>query len=550
MNTDVSRREFLRRAGIAGLGLAGSANLGVAPRVRAAPAAPAPGDPVTGPLADIYGRIGQPRGLMLSFTSDNVASERTVTWLTSGEAALGSRVQFGVVPSDKRKINLKHFLTREAEGSSELAPRGQFDEDTNSVTEIEGDVEVRVHRATMTGLDEGERIAYRVGGSDAWSDVRVFEPAPRRGESFRFTHLGDHGTRAASRRNTAAVLARRPDFHVIAGDVSYANGWQPGWDRWANEIEPLTGSVPLVPSPGNHEAKDFYGETYRKRFTHPNQGHSWFAFDYHNVHILSTSAGAFLAGQEPATARDFLLDELVGMEIDLAEAAARRAAGEIDFIVVTQHFPLFTNHRTRGPFSPEYVLTEEQILQRYQVDLVAVGHDHMYQRSAAMAYGAPTGDHGGALGYVQVDAGGGGISLYEFTPADFGEIGSDPENAYMQWGSWLEAWAREFSFVEYEVAGPVITGRAFGFADVEGQNDIPQDPATYDQQLVPVDPDSVDPNLAPRQIDEFTLRRKPESVVRTAALPPRAAAEVLRGLPEAKGILVPNLADDCTRHHH
>src|SRR5688572_32663646 len=99
MNTDVSRREFLRRAGIAGLGLAGSANLGVAPRVRAAPAAPAPGDPVTGPLADIYGRIGQPRGLMLSFTSDNVASERTVTWLTSGEAA---------VRSEEHSLNSSH----------------------------------------------------------------------------------------------------------------------------------------------------------------------------------------------------------------------------------------------------------------------------------------------------------------------------------------------------------------------------------------------------------------------------------------------------------
>ena len=525
-------------------------------RLQASVGGPAAGDPVTGPLADIYGRIGQPRGLTLSFASDNVTSERTVTWLTSGEIDLGSRVQFGVMPSShkggksKKEKKLDRFLTREVDGSSELAPRGLFNEDDNTVSEIEGDVDVRVHRATMTGLEEGERIAYRVGGPDAWSGVRVFDPAPRRGEGFRFTHFGDHGTRVASRRNSAAVLARRPDFHLISGDLTYANGWQPGWDRWANEIEPLTGSVPLVLSPGNHEAKDFYGETYRKRFTRANQGHSWYAFDYHNVHIVSTSAGAFLASQEPATARDFVLDELVGMEIDLAEAAARRAAGEIDFIVVTQHFPLYTNHRTRGPFSPQYVVAEEHILQRYQVDLVAVGHDHMYQRSASMVYGMPTGEDGGGIGYVQVDAGGGGTSLYEFTPADFGEIGSDPENQPMQWGPWLEAWAREFSFVEYEVAGPVITGRAFGFADVEGQNDIPQDPATYDQELVPVDPDGVDPDLEPRQIDEFTLVRKPDAVVRTAAQSPRSPDAVLRGLPEAKGILVPNLADDCTRHHH
>jgi hypothetical protein len=167
-----------------------------------------------------------------------------------------------------------------------------------------------------------------------------------------------------------------------------------------------------------------------------------------------------------------------------------------------------------------------------------------------MAYGLPTGSEGGGLGYVQVDAGGGGASLYEFTPADLGELGSDPENPPMQWGSWLEAWAREFSFVEYEVDGPRITGRTFGWADVDGQNDIPHDPATYDAALVPVDPDGVDPTLAPRQIDEFTLVRKPAAVVLAAALPPRSASQVLLGVPEADGILVPNLADDCTRHEH
>lgn len=244
---------------------------------------------------------------------------------------------------------------------------------------------------------------------------------------------------------------------------------------------------------------------------------------------------------------DLVVDELVGMELDLARAAARRAAGEIDFIVVTQHFPLYTNHRLRGPFSPAHVVAQEHILQRYQVDLLLVGHDHMYQRSAPMAYGLPTVE---GIGYVQVIAGGGGQWLYEFTPADFGEIGSDPQNPYMQWGSWMEAWAREFSFVEYEVAGPTIIGRAFGWADVEGQNDIPQDPTTYYSELVPVHPSDVDPYLDPRQIDEFRLVRKPDAVIRGAALTPRSLADVVRDVPEAKGIVVPNLAEDCTRHRH
>jgi hypothetical protein len=160
----------------------------------------------------------------------------------------------------------------------------------------------------MTDLPEGVRISYRVGSPEGWSDVRLFDASPRRDQGFRFTHLGDHGTRVASRRNTAAILARRPEFHLIAGD-SYANGWQPGWDRWANEIAVLTGSLPLVTSPGNYEVKDFFGATYRARFSHANPGHNWFRFDHLNVHILSVTAGAVLAGQDSQTAIDIVYDE-------------------------------------------------------------------------------------------------------------------------------------------------------------------------------------------------------------------------------------------------
>jgi hypothetical protein len=324
------------------------------------------GEPVGGPLGDIYGRFGLPRGLTLSFAG-SVLGERTVTWLTSGDMAVPSRVQFGPVPvkATQRDIDSGSYLVHDVAGWSELAPQGRFDYDNNRVSAIDGEVPVRVHRATMAGIPEGTRIAYRVGSPDGWSDVRTFEASPRRDQGFRFTHFGDHATHVASRRNTAAVLARRPAFHLLAGDIAYADGWQPQWDRWANEIELLTASVPLVTSPGNHEGKDFYGATYRARFSHPNPGRNWFSFDHHNVHILSVTAGAFLQGH--------------------------------------------------------------------------VEHDR--------------------------------------------------------------------------------------------------------QTLI-------DPYLDPRQIDEFRLVRKPQAVIRDAALPPRSLADVVRDVPEAKGIVVPNLAEDCTRHRH
>ena len=543
--TRFDRRTLLRYAGATAVGLT---VVGRTLPAAAKAGSTTIGAPVAGPLGDIYGRVGTPRALQLGFTAETT-STRTVTWLTTGVVDPGTAVQFGAVPVDATQAEIRKgaYLDRQIRGTSQLAPYGYGEEGDNHGQPLDGELEVRVHRATMTGLRDGETIGYRVGGGGAWSEVHTFSPTPSSEQGFVFTHMGDHGATAAARRTTAAILARRPDFSIVAGDISYANGDQRIWDRWAGEFEPLSSTVPIVYAPGNHEAKDFGGLTYKTRFSRPDPSAAWFSLDYANVHVVSTTAGALLG--DAASAAELVTRELVWLEADLAAAAARRAAGEIDFIVVTQHFPLYTDHRTRGPFSPQLVAAEEHILQRYQVDLVLVGHDHMYQRSKPMAYGVPVGATGGA-GYVQIAAGAGGKSLYEFTPIETTELGYDPDQPYQRWSLWSDAWAREFSFVEYAVRGTTITGRAYGWLDAAGQNDIPQDPATYDQQLVPVNADAVDPNLAPRQIDSFELTRKPQALLTQVPVMPRSASVILAGVPEARGIVVRNLVEDCTRHHH
>jgi hypothetical protein len=541
---DWTRREFLAKGGVALVGVGAMGSLGFRwPSVAT--------EPVPGPFGHIYGPPGQPRALTLTYVED-LSSTRTITWLTTGDADPGSNVEFGVVPegATPQEIAEGLFLDSADVGVSELAPFGFGDSGENFGQGMEGENPVRVHRATMRDLPAGAVISYRVGAGQRWSKPRTFRPAPPATSGFRFTHIGDHGITVAARRTTQACLDRAPDFHLIAGDLSYANGDQRMWDVWGAELESLSGTIPLMLSPGNHEAKDWQGDTYRKRFTFPDHGKPWFSYDYNNVHIVSTTAGAFLDTGDEETARALLFDEFTWLEGDLAVAAARRAAGEIDFILVTQHFPLYTDHRTRGPFSPGHVALEENLLQRFQVDAVLVGHDHMYQRSKPMAFGIPTGDAGGGAGYVQVCAGAGGKSLYEFTPIDTTELAQDPENPYMRWSLWSDAWAREFSFVEYLVEGPEISGTAYGWLDFEGQNDVPQDPETYDQELVPVNSDGVDPDREPREIDRFTIRRKPEALLQAVPQRPRVMDPLINRLPEANGVIVRNLAEDCTLHHH
>lgn len=398
----LDRRQVLKRAAVAGAGLT------VAPWWRGAlAAAPA-----------------SPRGVHLSFAGDT-RTTTTATWFTDGIAAPDSLVEYGpVLPGMSDDDILLEPLPLQAEGTAAATPG----------------VAATTHRATMGGLTAGGRVRYRVGRSGAWSPVRTFAPAPA-GREFTFAHLGDNGLTANSARTWEFLEARRPDLVLIAGDLSYANGIQPVWDRWFDQIEPVAAAIPVMAAPGNHENKDSGGAAFKARMTHPG-ANSYYAFDYANVAFVASTAGVFLSDGT-------IVQELAEMDRALATAAIRRAAGEIDFVAVLQHYPLWTDHESRGPLNPGLVLVEEQILQRHQVDLVLVGHDHFYERSVRMAYGQP-----GPAGYVQVISGGGGQSLYDFVA---------PE----AFQSWSAAHAKRYHCVLYSVGATAVTGRAFA-TDVPG----------------------------------------------------------------------------------
>jgi predicted phosphodiesterase len=160
--------------------------------------------------------------------------------------------------------------------------------------------------------------------------VRTFTPGPAEGSPFR--HLGDHGTTAQSAATVAHLRERRPDLVLIAGDLSYANGTQPVWDRWFDLIEPFAATVPVMAAPGNHENEDGdAGAAFKHRLSQPGTG-AYYAFDADIVAFVTSTAGVFVE---------------------------------------------------------DALIAEEQILQRHLVDLLLVGHDHFYERSKPMAYGQP-----------------------------------------------------------------------------------------------------------------------------------------------------------------
>ncbi|HEX9824116.1 MAG TPA: glycerophosphodiester phosphodiesterase family protein, partial [Actinomycetota bacterium] len=357
--------------------------------------------------------VPSPRGAHLSFT-DDPETTATVTWFTDGLTDPGTTVEYG--PATGEACSAADAFHR-IEGRATKAPG----------------VDVLAHEATMTGLMPGAAVCYRVGGGGRWSEVRSFHPADQ--GPFTFTVFGDHGTNPNSVRSTAAIAEEAPDLHLIAGDISYANGTQPIWDLYFDQFQSLASEVPVMAALGNHEVESSFGtEAFRTRLAQPG-AELYYGFDYANVHFAVVDGGAALEeGILPA--------ELAWLEQDLADAEARKASGEIDFIAVVQHFPLWSNHDTRGPCDPALVAVEEQILQRHGVDLLIVGHNHHFERSKPMVYGQPTTseprDYRDATGYIQVITGGGGQSLYSFVPPG-------------SFATWSAAYARRFHYTRFEV---------------------------------------------------------------------------------------------------
>lgn len=457
MPPELSRRRLLRNAAYGGSALllppwlGGCGNAG-----GTAPGSPPPVAPPVTPPASKFA----PRGRHVSWTGD-LYSSRTFTWFTDGAEAPAQRLEYGPVSADMDAAALAS------------AP---FPESVSADTRVTPFVDALTHRATADQFDEALPIRYRVGSADGgWSPVAVLRPTPR--DAFRFCHFGDHGRTAGSRAVARAMRARQPDFALLAGDLCYASGSsdlgpQEVWDDWFNLIEAdLSSDTILMTAPGNHENEGNNGVSYRNRMAMPTSTLSpdgtFYSFDYGRVHFVISTGGAFATDGT-------LAQEILFLETDLAQAALRRAAGEIDFIVVCQHFTIWTDQEGRGPASPQLVLLEENIFVRYGVDLLAVGHDHIYQRSHPMAFGQRN-----PLGYVQITSGCGGVGIRGFEPTIQG---------------WSAVNLAQLLFVEYSVSAGRMTAVTWGVDELSG---------------------------AVSKIDEFEIARRSVGAANTAVQPVR-----------------------------
>jgi hypothetical protein len=289
------------------------------------------------------------------------------------------------------------------------------------------------HHAPLAGLPASSDITYGIGHAGAVQPdtAATFRTGPSRRQAFTFTAFGDQGTDTGGQppqqpsMNTDLVRRFAPSFHLVVGDLAYANGDQSIWDDWFAMIEPVARSVPWMPTIGNHEiesqltgdAGDSWGafgyDPYRSRFLLPSNGtddlaNCYYAFRYGSVHVVCIDNNDV---NEEVTQNIGYSSGRQQRFVE-AELAAARDDPEVDFLVVAMHQCAFSSSTKHG--SDEGVRKAWfELFHRCSVDLVLQGHDHTYERTHAMtgdtvASTAEGGTYRSDVGTVYVVCGNGG----------------------------------------------------------------------------------------------------------------------------------------------
>jgi hypothetical protein len=297
--------------------------------------------------------------------------------------------------------------------------------------------------ASLDHLDPGKRYYYAVGHSgydSKYGRIDSFTTAPTRRSvpgPFTFTAFGDQGVSYHALSNDGMVAAQRPAFHLHAGDLCYADSsgrghgsdlYQPrAWDQFLAQTEPVASSVPWMPTLGNHDMEALYSSDgyggQRARWDFPDNGPAKatgaYSFIYGNVGVVALDSNDVCFEISPnhgythGTQTKWLASRL----------AFLRAQPDVDFVVVFHHHCAYSTtveHASEGGVRKHWT----PIFDKYHVDLVINGHNHIYERADTIRAGKPHKSPIGSVihpekhGTTYVTAGAAGRGLYSFAAPD------------------------------------------------------------------------------------------------------------------------------------
>ena len=288
-----------------------------------------------------------PDRIVLSWSSDDCATTQSVTWRTSA------------------RIRDASAELAEADATLDFAGNAKSFAAKCEPIESEG-MTYHSHSVTFTGLKPDTMYYYRVRGAH-WSEWFSFTTASQGDQPFTFLFFGDTQTGLNSTLppliRRAFLTAPEAAFAVFSGDLVNGSD-ERSWSEWFNALGFLAAHYPIMPVPGNHEY-DENGLTHlwRPLFTLPENGppateETCYTFTYNGVRMIGLES---------------YRDEIAGWLEDVLKNNACR------WTIVYFHCPIYSP--AKGRDEGGWRQTIKPIFDKYQIDLVLQGHDHVYSRT-------------------------------------------------------------------------------------------------------------------------------------------------------------------------
>ena len=254
--------------------------------------------------------------------------------------------------------------------------------------------------ATLEDLEPGTTYVYRVGSDNSWSKTANFTTETADTESFSFMDLGDVQEGESTdpfKELLAQAYANFPDirFALCNGDLIDEPNSTKEWEAFYKAAEGVFDHIPLMTALGNHEGSN---SSYFKSMVLPQNGpdgykEQFYSFDYGNAHFVVLNSNFMTNAAEAQPLVDWLKSDL------------KNSSKKWKFAVF-HHPPYGVNAGNSGDETICSMIQEKwlPVLEDGGVDMVFVGHQHMYMRTYPIKDGEVQEKQTDGITYVMVNS--------------------------------------------------------------------------------------------------------------------------------------------------
>lgn len=286
--------------------------------------------------------------IILTWSQDPTASQ-TVTWLSPDSDA--NLIQYVEEPEYDADFSAATQLT--ASGQA-FANCGQYR-----------------FSIVLRNLDPAARYYYRVGSDEAWSGVKVFRTAGDE-EDFTFLYLGDVQEGYADWGDmTAGIYAENPQirFALLGGDLTTSGLDCAEWSEFLTAATGVFSRIPMMPAKGNHDK-----ELFCDFLALPDNGPAglqeiFYSFDYGDAHFTVLDTSNVITTE----VKQWLQNDLQNTD------------QKWKFAIF--HHPPYQNFDDDKTVDDALREHWAPIFEDNQVDMVLVGHQHVYMRTHPLYQG-------------------------------------------------------------------------------------------------------------------------------------------------------------------